>query len=211
MNPIAPFVDYTLLRPNVSLEQVRAFAQLAVQNKYHAVCVAPYHQSVVSEVLFGSPVKLAVVVGFPLGLNTVVVKVLEAELALQRGAQELDVMLNVGAFLMNDHETVVEELDRLRSTCMQYAATLKVIIETGLLDEPRLQGFCRFCADAGVDFVKTSSGFVNPGAEIEKVKRMRHYLPESIQIKASGGIKTAEQALAFLQAGASRIGTSVAL
>jgi deoxyribose-phosphate aldolase len=182
-----------------------------VQNKYHAVCVAPYHQSVVSEVLFETPVRLAVVVGFPLGLNPVVVKVLEAELALQRGAHELDVMLNVGAFLLNDLDTVIEELNRLRATCTRYAAGLKVIIETGLLDTPKLQSLCQLCAEACVDFVKTSSGFVNPGAEIEKVKLMRQHLPEAVQIKASGGIKTAEQALAFLQAGASRIGTSVAL
>ncbi len=208
---IAPYVDYTLLRPGCQRAEIHQLCQTALERGYAAVCVPPYYVSDARQAVEGSTVRVATVVGFPHGMHLTEVKKQESRLALQMGAQELDCVVNLAAYFSGELEYVRAELRELVELAHAQGALLKVILETAYLSEAQIVELSRLCAEVGADFVKTSTGFAPKGAELETVRLIREALPPHVQVKASGGIRTVEQARAFLEAGASRIGTSTAL
>jgi deoxyribose-phosphate aldolase len=171
------------------------------------VCVPPFWVKRASREINGDPILLVTVVGFPLGYNMTETKLLEIDQAIENGADEVDVVMNISAFKSNDPWVKIE-LAKCAKRLHDHAKLLKVIIETSLLNDLEIKRACSICADAGVDFVKTSTGFSSHGAIHEQVSLMRSVLPKHVGIKASGGIKTFDQAQAFVRAGAERIGTS---
>lgn len=210
MTELSRYVDHTLLSPTASETDIRKLCEEAWIHQFKAVCVAPAYVGYTVEMFEFCPVKIetATVIGFPLGYSTTETKVFEAQNALANGATELDVVMNVSRFKSMAYLSIREELRQLAEIAHASNALLKVIIETSYLDSFELYTACEICAESKVDFVKTSTGFAPKGAEIELVKKMRSILPAEIKIKASGGIKTREQAIAFIEAGAERIGTS---
>lgn len=201
-------IDYTLLKQDCTHKQIQQLCEIAKTYRLYAVCVLPYYVRAAVNYLEDSATRICTVVGFPLGATYVTAKLLETELAMQKGAHEVDVVMNLAAFKSGDWDTVREELRRMRDITALKNVVLKVIIESGALSIEELTQVCALCAETSPDFVKTSTGTYNPGAELEKVELMRKILPPEIQIKAAGGIRTAEKAKLFLEAGANRIGAS---
>lgn len=209
---IASYIDYTLLRPGCTEEEIRALCRTAVERSYYAVCVPPYYVAMARRFLPEGGPKLATVIGFPHGMHLTETKLYEARLAFQTGAEEIDVVAATAAFFSGDYAYVRAELRNLTQLTRQEGGILKIIVETSLYpNSESLRQMCELCAEAEVDFVKTSTGFVGGGARIEDVRLMRKWLPPTVHIKASGGIRNLEVAWAFLSAGASRIGTSTPL
>lgn len=208
---LARYIDYTLLRPGCTRSEIQQLCQTALERQYAAVCVPPYYVSDAYEAVEGTPVRVATVVGFPHGMHLTEVKKQEAQLALQMGAQELDMVLNLAAYFSGEQAYVRAELQQLVELAHGHGAILKVILETAYLSPAQVVELSKLCAEVGADFVKTSTGFAPKGAEVEMVRLMRSVLPPQVQVKASGGIRTVAQAQAFLEAGATRIGTSTAL
>jgi len=210
MTELSRYIDHTLLSPTASETDIRKLCEEAWIHQFKAVCVAPAYVGYTVEMFEFCPVKIeiATVIGFPLGYSTTETKVFEAQNALANGATELDVVMNVSRFKSMAYLSIREELRLLAEIAHASNALLKVIIETSYLDSFELYTACEICAESKVDFVKTSTEFAPKGAEIELVKKMRSILPAEIKIKASGGIKTRDQAIAFIEAGAERIGTS---
>lgn len=209
MEALARSIDHTLLSPIADETAIRKLCEEAWRHEFKAVCVAPTYVGYVKSMLEYCPVpiEIATVVGFPLGYSVSAAKLAEAEQALAEGATELDVVINLAKFKSMAYQSVLDELLSLRR--LAGAACLKVIIETAYLDSLERLTACEICTDAGADFVKTSTGFAPKGAEVSVIRELRSYLPDAIQIKASGGIRTHEQAIAMLEAGATRLGTSV--
>ncbi|WP_439584414.1 deoxyribose-phosphate aldolase [Dyadobacter bucti] len=210
MTNLSSRIDHTLLSPTASETDIRKVCEEAWIHQFKAVCVAPTYVAYTKEMLEFCPVniEIATVIGFPLGYSTTETKVFEAASALRDGATELDVVMNISQFKSMAYLSVRDELRKLADLAHAEDAILKVIIETAYLDSFELYTACEICAESNADFVKTSTGFGPSGAELETVKKMRNILPAHVQIKASGGIRTYEQALAFTEVGADRIGTS---
>jgi len=210
MTNLSSRIDHTLLSPTASETDVRKVCEEAWIHQFKAVCIAPTYVAYTKEMLEFCPVKIeiATVIGFPLGYSTTESKVFEAANALRDGATELDVVMNISQFKSMAYLSVRDELRKLADLAHSKDAILKVIIETAYLDSFELYTACEICAESNADFVKTSTGFGPNGAELEMVRKMRTVLPAHVKIKASGGIRTYEQALAFTEAGADRIGTS---
>ncbi|MCF0059455.1 deoxyribose-phosphate aldolase [Dyadobacter sp. CY356] len=210
MTNISQYIDHTLLSPTASETDIRKICEEAWIHQFKAVCVAPTYVAYTKEMFEFCPVRIEIVsvIGFPLGYSTTVTKIAEAINALRDGATELDVVMNIAQFKSMAYLSIREELRQLSDLAHEHNALLKVIIETAYLDSFDLYTACEICAEAKVDFVKTSTGFAPAGADLETVTKMRSILPSEIKIKASGGIRTYDQALAFIEAGADRIGTS---
>lgn len=206
MSPLP--IDYTLLRPDAGYEAVDALCRTAVAEGYHAVCIPPCYLTLATETLRNASVRIATVVDYPHGFSPAEVKVYAAQMAILDGAQELDVVLNISRLKSGNLKYVEAEIEALRNFTARRDVLLKVIIEAALLTQQELQSVCDICARQEVDFVKNSTGVNGGHATPELIFQLRSLLPPAIQIKASGGIRTAEQAQALLQAGASRIGTS---
>ncbi|NIJ55974.1 deoxyribose-phosphate aldolase [Dyadobacter arcticus] len=204
------YIDHTLLTPVASETDIRKICEEAWIHQFKAVCIAPTYVPYVVEMLEFCPIKIeiATVIGFPFGYSSTEAKVAETQKALEAGATELDVVMNISRFKSMAYDSVREELQILTNIAHQFSATLKAIIETAYLDSFELYTACEICAEANVDFVKTSTGFAPKGAEVEIVKKLRAILPSNIRIKASGGIRTYDQAMSMIEAGADRIGTS---
>lgn len=201
------YIDQTLLKADASLGEIKKIIEEAKNHKFKAICINPCHVKFCATELKSSDVKVCTVIGFPLGANLTRTKIFETQKAIEEGAQEIDVVLNVGALKDNNQNLVLEELKQIRSVCTN-DIILKVIIETALLNEAEKIVACKLVSEAKADFIKTSTGFAKTGATIDDVKLLKKYIAKNIAIKASGGIKTQEQALAMIEAGASRIGTS---
>ena len=208
---IAATLDHTLLRPDCTEAQIIQLCQEARQYGFASACVPPYYVPVAARELTGSGVAVCTVIGFPLGYNSPRVKFREAEIALGEGATELDLVLNISALKSGQLDAVKAEVEDLADLAEVHDAILKVIIETALLTEAEIETAARLCAEAGANFVKTSTGFASRGASVADVELLRRVLPAGVRIKASGGIRTREQALAMLAAGADRLGTSNSL
>lgn len=204
------YIDHTLLSPAASETDIRKLCEEAWIHGFKAVCVAPTYVRYTREMLEFCPIKIeiATVVGFPLGYSTTSTKLREAENALLDGATELDAVMNIAQFKSMAYLSVQEELRQLAALAHASHRILKVIIETAYLDQFEINTACEICVEAQVDFVKTSTGFAPSGADLATIGLLRELLPESVKIKASGGIRTRAQALAFVEAGASRLGTS---
>ncbi|WP_010479497.1 deoxyribose-phosphate aldolase [Thermococcus zilligii] len=207
---IAKYIDHTNLKPYATSEDIKRLCDEAIQYGFYAVCVNPYRVKLAREYLKEkkADVKVASVIGFPLGATPTEVKVFEAKKALEDGADELDMVINIGALKDRDYDYVRRDIEEVVKVAHEKGARVKVIIETCYLTEEEKVRACELAKEAGADFVKTSTGFGTGGATVDDVKLMRRVVGESMGVKASGGIRTYEQALAMIRAGANRIGTS---
>lgn len=204
---IAATIDHTLLKPQSSREEIRAVCEEAVRYGASSVCVNPCYIEYVARLLEGTGVTPCCVIGFPLGANTPAVKAFEAADAVSRGAREVDMVLNVGAVKSGEWELVHRDIAGVVAAVRGRAA-VKVILETCLLTDEEKVRACAVAKHAGADFVKTSTGFSTGGATVEDVRLMRAAVGPTLGVKASGGIRSYEDAKAMLDAGATRIGAS---
>jgi len=205
------YIDHTLLKPDATLAEVDTICAEALENKFASVCVNGVHVRRCAEILQGSGVATCTVVGFPLGAMAPEVKAYEARRAIEDGACEVDMVLNVGALKSGDDEFVRRDVAGVAETCHRMGARLKVILETCLLTDAEKVRACELCVKAGADFVKTSTGFSKGGATIEDVALMRRTVGPVLGVKASGGVRDAEGARAMVEAGATRIGASASV
>ena len=203
---LASYIDHTLLKPEASREQIRAVCEEAKQYHFASVCVNPCWVPLIAEELKGSGVSVCCVIGFPLGASLSSVKAFEAREAVAAGAQEIDMVINIGAVKSGGWELVREDIAAVNAA--KGTAKLKVIIETCLLTDEEKVRVCQIAKEAGADFVKTSTGFSTGGATVHDVELMRKTVGPEIGVKASGGIRTLADALAMIEAGASRLGAS---
>ena len=207
---LSPLIDHTLLKADATGAQVEGLCAEALAHGFASVCVNPLWVPLAASLLKGSPVRTCTVVGFPLGASATRAKALEAEVALQEGAQEVDMVLAIGAARAGDWDTVRRDFEALRSA-VPAPALLKVILETCLLDEAEKVRACELAAEAGLDFVKTSTGFSTGGATEADVALMRRVVGPRLGVKASGGIRTYPVALQMVRAGATRLGLSASV
>jgi deoxyribose-phosphate aldolase len=205
---IASIIDHTLLKPEATEADIRKISQEARVYGFASVCVNPYWVPVVAAELAGSAVKVCSVVGFPLGANAEGTKIVETANALQAGAQEIDMVINIGELRGGNQRVVGDEIGTVVACARLKGAIVKVIIETALLDDSQKVAACKLAKDAGADFVKTSTGFGPHGATVEDVALMRKAVGAEMGVKASGGIRTLEDLKKMVAAGATRIGTS---
>lgn len=205
---IASFIDHTILKAETTLADVKRICAEAVEHQFAAVCVPPFYVAPARQALEDSSVRLATVIGFPMGYAATVAKVEEIKRAIDEGADEFDVVINVAAVKNANWAFVRNDLDRMVTACHLRAKHIKVIIETGLLTEEEIRQLCTLCNDLEPDYVKTSTGFNGAGANPEVIRLLRSLLKPEIKIKASGGIRTAEDARALIDAGANRLGAS---
>jgi deoxyribose-phosphate aldolase len=205
---LAKYIDHTLLKPEATKDQI---AQLCFEaRKYHfaSVCVNPSNVPLCAELLKDSDVKVCTVIGFPLGATTTEAKVYESQDALNKGATELDMVINIGALKAGDTDTVARDIREVVTTGHKAGALVKVILETALLTDDEKVIASLLSKEAGADFVKTSTGFSSAGATVHDVTLMRNAVGPNIGVKASGGIRTREDAEAMVAAGANRLGAS---
>jgi deoxyribose-phosphate aldolase len=205
---LAGMIDHTLLKPDVTSDKI---AQLCFEaRKYHfaSVCVNPTHVKLCADLLRGSDVKVCTVIGFPLGATSAEVKAFETQNALDNGATEIDMVLNIGALKAGENELVARDIRGVVETSHKAGALTKVIIETALLTDEEKVVACLLAKEAGADYVKTSTGFSGGGATVHDIELMRRTVGPTIGVKASGGIHTHEEAEALVAAGATRIGAS---
>jgi len=202
----ARYIDHTVLKPETVRETVARFCDEARRYRFAAVCVNPCWIAFARERLRGSGVKVAAVIGFPLGANTPATKAFEARDAVAAGAEELDMVINIGA--LKDRDDALVERDVTGVVQAAGGAPVKVIIETSALTEEEKERACRLAARAGAAFVKTSTGFGKGGATPEDVELMKRVVGPGVQVKASTGVKTREDADRLIAAGATRLGTS---
>jgi deoxyribose-phosphate aldolase len=205
---VAALIDHTLLKPEATSSDIARFCAEALQHRFAAVCVNPVFAAQVSEVLRGSTVKTCTVVGFPLGANLPAAKLHETQLALDDGAQEIDMVIHIGGLKAREDAAVKSEITSLAAAAHERKAILKVILETSLLNDSEKERACNLARHAGADFVKTSTGFSTSGATISDVALMRRVVGPHMGVKASGGIRTLTDLLKMVDAGATRIGTS---
>lgn len=203
------YFDHTILKAGATEAQVAKICEEALANDFASVCVNQYYTKLVAEKLKGSDVDVCTVVGFPLGMSDTRVKAFETKAAIEDGATEIDMVINVGALKDGKYDYVLNDIRTLKKVCGD--VVLKVIIETCLLTDEEKVKACELAKEAGADFVKTSTGFSTGGAKAEDVALMRKTVGDAMGVKASGGIHTAEEAQAMIDAGASRLGTSATL
>ena len=203
---VAKLIDHTLLKPAATRQDIHRLCEEARQYGFFSVCINPVWVSYAKEQLKGSDVKVCTVIGFPLGANTTAVKVYETEDALKNGADEIDMVINIGALKAQDYQTVLQDIQAVRKACMGHV--LKVIIETSQLTDEEKVKACELSAQAEADFVKTSTGFTGGGATAPDVALMRKSIPAHMQVKASGGVRLRADFDAMVAAGATRIGAS---
>jgi len=208
---IASLIDHTILRPDATRADVVKVCREARKYSFASVCVNPYWVALVAAELAGSQVKVCTVVGFPLGATTTESKIAETEIALRVGAQEMDMVMNVGALRSGDLETVKQDIKGVADATHRAGAILKVILETALLDDNQKASACALAKLAGADFVKTSTGFGPSGATAHDVALMRLVVGPEMGVKASGGIRTLEDLKTMANAGATRIGASASV
>lgn len=199
-------IDHTLLKPEATEKDIKRLCEEAKEYDFMSVCVNPHYVPLAKKFLAGSNVKVCTVVGFPLGMNRTRIKILETRQALKEGADEIDMVINVGALKARKNKFVQKEIEKLKAECGKHV--LKVIIETCLLTDKEKVRACELAKAAGADFVKTSTGFSTGGATVHDVKLMRETVGKDMGVKASGGVKTHQDLLDMVEAGASRIGTS---
>ena len=210
MHDLAPYLDHTLLRADATSSDIHQLCSEALEHGFAAVCVNGVHVPQCREQLGASSVGLACVVGFPLGACQTGVKLIEAAQALEEGATELDVVLQIGSLKAHDYAFVLRDLAGICVLAQNRGAKVKAILETALLDEEEKRRACQVVREAGAHYVKTSSGFAG-GATLEDVRLLSMEVGRALGVKASGGIRTAREVHAFLEAGATRIGTSSAV
>jgi deoxyribose-phosphate aldolase len=205
---LAGTIDHTLLKPDASADQISQLCREALANRFATVCVNPTWVPVAVQLLRNSPVRVCTVVGFPLGATFTDVKVLETEKAIACGAQEIDMVQNIGALKSRDYQQVSEDVAAVVHQAHAHQASVKVIIEAALLSDEEKVESCAIAQAAGADYVKTSTGFGPGGATVADVALMRRVVGPSIGVKAAGGIGSAQAAREMIAAGATRLGAS---
>jgi deoxyribose-phosphate aldolase len=202
------YIDHTTLKPTTLLAEVEKICNEAKEYQFAAACIPPLFVKKAKELLYGSDVKVATVIGFPFGYNAIEAKVAEIVLAMVDGADELDMVINISAVKNNDWNFIANEINTIIPIIRNRNKIVKVIIESGILTDDEIIKCCDIYGVAGVDYVKTSSGYAEKGASVYAVKLIRAHLADNVKIKASGGIKTYEFANELIDAGAARLGCS---
>ncbi|MBI3697564.1 MAG: deoxyribose-phosphate aldolase [Acidobacteria bacterium] len=208
---IAALIDHTLLRPEATREQIGKLCEEARRFHFASVCVNPAWVPLCAQLLHGSGVKVCTVVGFPLGATLTEAKRAETEQAVKLGAEEIDMVINIGALRSGDLDLVYNDIHAVVEAAHRGGAIVKVIIEAALLDDPQKMRVCALAKLAGADFVKTSTGFGPSGASVHDVSLMRRVVGDEMGIKAAGGIRTFEDLEKMTAAGATRIGASASI
>lgn len=199
-------IDHTNLRADATKNDIKRLCEEAVKYNFASVCIQPYYVKYAKTLLAKSNIAVGTVIGFPLGANTTVAKVFEAKEAINDGAEELDVVINIGALKDSNYEYIENEIKAMVEVAAGHI--LKVIIEVSYLNEDEIIKMCEICNNNFVHFIKTSTGFTDKGATKEVIDLMKHHIGDILEIKASGGIKSYTDALTLIEAGATRIGTS---
>ncbi|ADR21405.1 2-deoxyribose-5-phosphate aldolase [Marivirga tractuosa] len=207
MRNIQKYIEHTNLQPTITSNNIELLLKEAKENKIFGICVPPFWVKKAKRDIGESDIQLITVIGFPLGYQMSQSKEAEAIQAIKDGADELDMVLNISA-VKSEMMWPKIEIAKMGKLAHESGKILKVIIETAYLTDSEIENACKICADAGADFVKTSTGFAPSGAKVEHIKLMRSVLPDHVGIKASGGIKNHAQAVELIAAGADRIGTS---
>lgn len=206
---LARYIDHTALKATTARADIVRLCEEAVEHGFASVCINSHWVGLCVDQLRelnGTDVEICTVVGFPLGASTTATKVFETTHAIKLGAEEVDMVINVGALLAGDYDTVREDIEQVKAACA--GLTLKVILETCYLSDDQIVRACRLATEAGADFVKTSTGFGTAGATLEHVRLMKGASGPSVKVKASGGIRDRETAIAMIEAGADRLGCS---
>lgn len=209
-NELARMIDHTLLKPDACEDGVRKLCQEALEYKFASVCINPGYVQLCADLLKGSEVKVCTVIGFPLGATTSDTKAFETRDAIAKGAQEVDMVINVGKLKDKDFDYVKKDIEAVVNEAKGKALT-KVIIETCLLNDEEKIMACKLAKEAGADFVKTSTGFSTGGATFEDIKLMRETVGANMGVKASGGVRSYEDTMKMIEAGATRIGASASI
>lgn len=205
---IAKMIDHSLLRPDMTRQEVIEGCLLAKQYDCATVCVKPCDVEAANEVLCGTDVKVTTVIGFPHGHSLTEVKVMEAEIAVKKGCEEIDMVLNIGRLKSGDYDLVENDIKAVCDAAHKSGVIVKVILENHyLLDEEKIKA-CQLCESAGADFVKTSTGYAKTGATIHDLKLMRETCSPKIRVKAAGGVRTLDAALAVRAVGGTRFGAT---
>lgn len=207
---IYKMIDHTLLKQDATSEEIKKLCKEALEYNFASVCVNPTNVELAAKILNGSLVKVCTVIGFPLGANTTKIKVLEAKDAIENGATEVDMVINIGRLKDKDYDYVKKDIEAVVNE-VKGKALIKVIIETCLLTDEEKVIACKLASEAKADFVKTSTGFSTGGATPFDVKLMRETVGENMGVKASGGVRTSEYAKELIKNGANRIGASASI
>ena len=208
---IHQYIDHTILKPTTLISDIENLCADARQYKFAAVCVPPPFIRLAKQLLEGSEVKVATVIGFPFGYSATEAKIAEIVLAMVDGADELDMVINLAALKNNDWTYLANEINHVMPVVRSKGKKIKIIIESGLLTDEEIIKCCELYGAAGIDYLKTSTGYAEKGASVHAVQLMRRHLPGNIQIKASGGIRTYELAKELVEAGATRLGCSASV
>lgn len=199
-------IDHTLLKPEATRQQVKNLCEEALEYNFKSVCINPFWVSYAKDILKDSEVSVCTVIGFPLGANTTSVKAFEAKEAISKGADEVDMVINIGLLKSREYDLVKEDIEAVVKEAKD--KIVKVIIETCLLSEEEIVKACELAVKSGADFIKTSTGFSLSGAKKEDVNLMRKTVGEKLGVKASGGIRDLQTAIAMIENGATRLGVS---
>ncbi|MEO5893032.1 MAG: deoxyribose-phosphate aldolase [Ferruginibacter sp.] len=208
---IAGYIDHTVLKRTTTLADVEKLCAEAIHYQFAAVCIPPLFVKKANELITGSNIKVATVIGFPFGYSAIEAKVAELVLAIVDGADELDLVINISAVKNNDWQFLASEINTMLPIVRSKNKVIKIIIETGVLTDAEIIKCCDLYGAAGVDYMKTSTGYAEKGATVEAVQLLRKHLADSIHIKASGGIKTYIFAKQLIEAGADRLGCSASV
>ncbi len=205
---IAAYIDHTVLKPTTTIADIEKLCAEAKEFGFAAVCVPPLFVKKAKELTAGSSVKVATVIGFPFGYSAIEAKLAETVLAIVDGADELDVVINISAIKNNDWQYLAKEINAIMPIIRKSEKVIKIIIESGVLTDEEIIRCCDIYGAAGVDFMKTSTGYAEKGASVHAVQLMRKHLADAVKIKASGGIKNYTFAAELIAAGANRLGCS---
>ena len=206
--PLNKYIDHTILKPTCLVADIEKLCAEAKQYDFTAVCVPPNFVKLAKDKLLGSTVQVATVIGFPFGYSATEAKIAEIILAMVDGADELDVVANISAIKNADWSAIADEINHIMPIIRSKGKVVKIIIESGVLSDDEIIKCCDIYGIAGIDYLKTSTGYAEKGASVEAVKLFRKHLPDQVQIKASGGIRDYATAKLMIDAGATRIGCS---
>lgn len=208
MLAVNKYIDHTILKPTCLVADIQKLCTEAKQYDFAAVCVPPNFVKLAKELIAGSSLQVATVIGFPFGYSATEAKIAEMILAMVDGADELDVVANISAIKNGDWMAIADEINHIMPIVRSKGKKIKVIIESGVLTDEEIIKCCDIYGVAGIDYLKTSTGYAEKGASVEAVQLFRKHLPEAVQIKASGGIRDYATAKQMIEAGATRIGCS---
>lgn len=208
---ISSYIDHTVLKPTTILADIEKLCKEAVLYQFAAVCVPPLYVKTARQLLQNTPVKIATVIGFPFGYTAIEAKIAETVLAIVDGADELDVVINISAIKNSDWQFLANEFNTILPVVRNSNRIIKIIIESGVLTDDEIVKCCQLYGVAGIDYLKTSTGYAKDGVSVATVQLMRKHLPLSVKIKASGGIRTYAFAKELVAAGADRLGCSASV